>query len=217
MAQEFRFENINQARSFYTNLVSEGFQGVAGVDEVGRGAYAGPVAVACVLLPANHGIEGIKDSKKLSIKRRTILAAEITSKCFWALGFRYNEDIDRLNIREATFQAAVDAVLRCSESGAPIDYVLCDGGLNIDERIPFASNSVVKGDLWFESISAASIVAKTHRDLMMADYHKKWPEYGFNTNQGYGTKFHKEAIGKHGISPIHRKTFGICRTAKVRS
>jgi len=215
LPHEVKFADGAAADLFYASL--KDYTNIAGLDECGRGPFAGPVVVSCVLLPPRHGIEGIKDSKKLSPRRRMELADAIMEVGVWGIGARTNEDIDRCNIREATFQAAADAVLQCVFSGAAIDYLLCDGGLFIADRIAVPTTAVVKGDLWFESIGAASIVAKVYRDNQMAIYHEVWPEYGFDTNQGYGTTFHREAIDKYGISPIHRRSYGMCKTAKERT
>lgn len=212
--QEVKFENREEADAFYASLKS--YKNVAGLDECGRGPFAGPVVAACVLLPPDHGIEGIKDSKKLSAKRREELSSAIMEVGIWGLGVKSNEDVDRHNIREATFQAATEAVLQCRFAGAAIDYLICDGGLFLADRVNLPTTAVIKGDLWFESIGAASIVAKVYRDSQMSVYHEVWPEYGFNTNQGYGTTFHREAIEKYGISPIHRRSYGMCKTAKER-
>ena len=216
LPKEVKFQNQEEADAFLSGL---GVSFIAGVDEVGRGPFAGPVVSACVLLPPGHGIVGIKDSKKLSAKRREDLAEQIMAKSQWSIGIRDSVQVDTHNIREATFQAATDAAFGCStQSKMPMEFLLCDGGLHIKERvhgIPMVA--VIKGDQWFESIGAASIVAKVYRDTQMAAYHEVWPEYGFKTNQGYGTKFHQEAIEKYGITPIHRRSFGMCKTAQVRT
>lgn len=179
-------------------------------------SLAGPVVSACVLLPPEHGIVGIKDSKKLSPKKREEISAQVEEIAYWGIGVRDSEEVDRLNIHRATQHAAEEAALRCLYSGAPIDYLLCDGGLDLQETVPFPSISVIKGDLWLECIGAASIVAKVYHDKQMVVYHDIWPEYGFNTNQGYGTKEHIKAILEYGMTPIHRRTFGVCRRAQER-
>lgn len=219
-SQEVKFADREEADAFYSTLSQ--YSNIAGLDECGRGPFAGPVVAACVLLPVDHGIQGIKDSKKLSAKRREELASEIMEVGLWGIGVRTNEDIDALNIREATFRAAADAAttvaIRGRYEGRDMNYLLCDGGLFLSDRLEgiVPTTSVVKGDLWFECIGAASIVAKVYRDNQMAVYHEIWPEYGFDTNQGYGTTFHREAITKYGISPIHRRSYGMCKTAKER-
>lgn len=212
LPKEIKFQTQEEADAFLATLQ---VASVTGLDEVGRGPFAGDVVTACVTLPPNHGIVGINDSKKLSISRREELAAQILSCSNWAVGYRTPPEIDFSNIREATFDAAVDAAMEVNGK-EPIHLLLCDGGLPIGHRLPFDTVSVVKGDLWYECIGAASIVAKVYRDAQMAAYHSVWPEYGFNTNQGYGTKFHIEAIKKYGLTPIHRKSFGICKTTPER-
>jgi ribonuclease HII len=214
--KEWKFSDRAEAEKYFQSLCNSGFKSIAGVDEVGRGPVAGPVVSACVLLPPNHGIVGIRDSKKLSPKRREELSDQIIEVAYYGIGVRENDEVDAINIHRATHRAATDAVLHCLLSGAPIDFVLCDGSLNLSEVVPVQSSAVIKGDLWFECIGAASIVAKVYHDHQMAVYDGLWPEYGFATNQGYGTKAHLAAIKKYGITPIHRRTFGICRGAKER-
>lgn len=213
---EIKFEGKEEASAFLQKLSSE-FQSIGGVDECGRGPMAGPVVAACVLLAPEHGIVGIKDSKKLSPRRREVLSGQIMEHAHWGIGVCENTEIDKLNIHRASFVAAKEATLRCVYSGAPIDHLLCDGGLDLREAVSFPSLSVIKGDLWFECIGAASIIAKVYHDKQMAVYDEIWPEYGFRTNQGYGTKAHLRAIVDYGLTPIHRRTFGICRRAKERS
>lgn len=217
MPGEIKFSDKLEADNFLQDLKTvKGFTAIAGLDEVGRGPMAGPVVAACVLLPPDHGIVGIKDSKKLSAKRREIFAEQIVDKGFWGIGVCGNEDIDRINIHQATHRAAREAVTRCIFLGAPIDYLLCDGGLDLRDAVLFPAISVIKGDLWFECIGAASIVAKVYRDKQMLVYHEIWPEYGFDTNCGYGTSQHLSAIKKYGLAPVHRKSFGICRKVRRR-
>ena len=213
---EVKFADQDEADEFLDQLDANV---IGGLDEVGRGPFAGPVVAACVVLPPGHGIIGIRDSKKLSASRREDLAAQIMDKGWWEISTIENAVIDKINIREATFNAAANAVFSyClrSDTRPHMDFLLCDGGLPIRDRVHVPTISVVKGDLWFECISAASIVAKVYRDAQMLAYHEAWPEYGFATNQGYGTKFHIDALKKYGLTPIHRKTFGICKTLSER-
>lgn len=216
LPKEVKFQNQEEADVFLKTIDAHF---IAGLDEVGRGPFAGPVVSACVLLQPGHGIVGIRDSKKLSAKRREDLAEQIMAKSQWSIGIRDSNDVDLHNIREATFQAATSAAFGCSiQSKMPMEFVLCDGGLHIKDRLHgIPTIAVVKGDQWFEAIGAASIVAKVYRDAQMAAYHEVWPEYGFKTNQGYGTKFHLEAIAKYGITSIHRRSYGMCKTARVRT
>ena len=204
---EVKFSDQAEADAFLSSLDANV---IGGLDEVGRGPFAGPVVAACVVLPSNHGIVGIRDSKKLSAKRREELAAQIMDKGWWEISTIESAVIDKINIREATLNAAANAAF-CysihSDNRLHIDFLLCDGGLHLRDRTGYPTISVVKGDLWFECIGAASIVAKVYRDAQMLVYHEVWPEYGFDTNQGYGTKFHIEAIKKYGLTSIHRRSF----------
>ena len=140
LPNELRFPDKAAADKFLSRL---SFKSIAGVDEVGRGPMAGPVVAACVLLPPDHGIVGIRDSKKLSSEKREVLVEQIISKGFWGIGARDNEEVDRLNIYRATLRAAEEAVWRCIYTGAAIDYLLCDGGLDLKEVVPFPATSAL--------------------------------------------------------------------------
>jgi len=176
---------------------------LAGVDEAGRGPLAGDVFSAAVILHPENIIFGLVDSKKLSEKRRQELAVEIKEKALcWNVARSTVKEIDRFNILEATMMAMERAV-----EGLRIDpeYVVVDGN-----RLPlwrYASESIIKGDDKVPSISAASILAKVHRDEEMIAFDKLYPGYGFDCHKGYGTKKHFEAIGRLGPSLIHRKSF----------
>ncbi len=176
---------------------------LAGVDEAGRGPLAGDVFSAAVILHPENIIFGLADSKKLSEKRRQELAVEIKEKALcWNVARSTVKEIDRFNILEATVMAMERAV-----EGLRIDpeYVVVDGN-----RLPlwrYASESIIKGDDKVPSISAASILAKVHRDEEMIAFDKLYPGYGFDCHKGYGTKKHFEAIGRLGPSLIHRKSF----------
>lgn len=175
-----------------------------GVDEAGRGPLAGPVVAAAVIL-CDGGIAGLNDSKKLSEKRRVTLEAEIKLRCRWALGIATVEEIDAINILQATFLAmtrAVDA-LRIDTGGAYA--VLVDGN-----RLPkwgYTARAIVGGDAIEPAISAASIIAKQARDAMMIDADASWPGYGFAKHKGYGTAAHMAALTAQGPCPIHRQSF----------
>lgn len=176
---------------------------LAGVDEAGRGPLAGDVFSAAVILHPENIIFGLVDSKKLSEKRRQELAVEIKEKALcWNVARSTVKEIDRFNILEATMMAMERAV-----EGLRIDpeYVVVDGN-----RLPlwrYASESIIKGDDKVPSISAASILAKVHRDEEMIAFDKLYPGYGFDCHKGYGTKKHFEAIRRLGPSLIHRKSF----------
>lgn len=215
LPKETSFKSREEAHTF---LSGTGAKAIMGVDEVGRGALCGDVVAAAVVLHPDHSIEGIRDSKKLSSKRRAALAEQIMERSWWTVGVMDSASIDDVNIREATLDAAAHAVFKhCLASDSrSFDIVLCDGGLHLRSRLAHLNlehvptMAVIKGDQWFESIGAASIVAKVFRDKQMSAYHDIWPEYGFNTNAGYGTKFHVSAINSYGLLPIHRRSFGPC-------
>ena len=184
---------------------SKGFLAVAGVDEVGRGPLAGPVVCAAVVMPLDEArlVAGVNDSKKLSAKKRELLAARIREN---AVAFSIEEVqadvIDAVNILQATrlcMKRAVEAL------APPADFVLTDGNMTLDIALP--QRAVVKGDALVYSIGAASILAKVYRDGLMREYAARYPEYGFERNAGYGTAEHVRAIREEGICPIHRKSF----------
>ena len=185
--------------------LQKGFTAVAGVDEVGRGPLAGPVVCAAVILPLEEEVRiaGIDDSKKLSAKKRELLAEQIkrTARAY-SICEVDAQTIDEINILQATrlcMKRAVES-LRLSA-----DMVLTDGNITLDISVP--QRSIVKGDALVCSIGAASILAKVYRDTLMREYAKEFPEYGFEKNAGYGTAVHIQAIRETGICRIHRKTF----------
>ncbi|MET1254717.1 ribonuclease HII [Aliikangiella maris] len=176
---------------------------VAGVDEVGRGPLAGPVVAAAVILDPDNPIEGLTDSKKLSEKKRQQLSDEIKSKALcWAIARCEPEEIDELNILQASLLAMTKAVTQLTIQPT---HCLVDG--NKLPQLPCSAEAVVKGDLTEPAISAASIIAKVDRDNEMVAMDECYPEYGFASHKGYPTKAHREAIKKYGVTPIHRKSF----------
>ncbi|CAE6917353.1 Endonuclease that specifically degrades the RNA of RNA- DNA hybrids [Vibrio sp. B1FIG11] len=181
----------------------QGYQLVAGVDEVGRGPLVGDVVTAAVILDPNNPIEGLNDSKKLSEKKRLALLPEIKEKALaWAVGRCSPEEIDELNILQATMVAMQRAI-----AGLEVqpDLALIDG--NRCPELPMDSQAVVKGDLRVAEISAASIIAKVVRDQEMEELDKQYPQFGFAKHKGYPTKAHFEAIEQHGVISEHRKSF----------
>lgn len=183
---------------------AQGFRCIAGIDEAGRGPLAGPVFAAACIIPEKIRFRGIDDSKKLSAPMREALFVQITSHkdVVFAIGSASPEDIDRINIYQATIQAMLQAV-----SKLPIvpDYLLVDG-----LQLPHASipvQKIIKGDTLSQSIAAASILAKVSRDRLMLAYDQQWPMYGFKQHKGYGTPQHMQALAQHGPCPIHRKSF----------
>ncbi|EOD9420800.1 ribonuclease HII [Vibrio campbellii] len=186
-----------------------GYQLVAGVDEVGRGPLVGDVVTAAVILDPNNPIEGLNDSKKLSEKKRLALLPEIKEKALaWAVGRCSPEEIDELNILQATMVAMQRAI-----AGLKVqpDLALIDG--NRCPELPMDSQAVVKGDLRVAEISAASIIAKVVRDQEMEELDKQYPQFGFAKHKGYPTKAHFEAIEQHGVISEHRKSFKLVKKA----
>lgn len=175
---------------------------VAGIDEAGRGPLAGPVVAAAVILDANANLKIVNDSKKLSkIKREQALKEIKENALSIGIGIATNEEIDQINIRNATILAMKRALnnLEIKPEIVLIDYM--------EIKTDLKQLSITKGDQISLAIAAASVVAKTYRDSLMLDYDKKYPQYGFKNHMGYPTKHHVEMIQKHGVSPIHRLTF----------
>lgn len=180
-------------------------QFVAGVDEVGRGPLAGPVVAAAVILDPENPVEGLMDSKKITEKKRVILAEEIKRKALaWSISRVDVDEIDRINILQASLLAMTIAV---SELDQQPDYVMIDGN-RIPKEIMIRAEAVVKGDDRVACISAASIIAKVARDNEMIEMDDVYPGYGLAKHKGYPTKVHIEALYKLGVTKIHRKTFG---------
>lgn len=185
----------------------EQFSRIAGVDEVGRGCLAGPVVAAAVILDPNRPIKGLRDSKKLSAKKRDELAEEIKEKALaWSVAAMGPEVIDKINILQATLEAMKAAVEKLPVEP---DFVQVDG--NKLPKWKWLSEAVVKGDDKVEWISAASIIAKTTRDAYMCKIAELYPQYGFEHHVGYGTAEHMKALKAYGPTPIHRKTFAPVR------
>ncbi len=178
-----------------------------GVDEAGRGPLAGPVFAAAVILGPAHGIAGLADSKKLSAKRRTTLAVQIKQRArAWAIASASVEEIDALNILQATLLAMRRAV----EGLALAPAVVLVDGLYCPEILQPA-RAIVRGDSTVAEISAASILAKTARDALMLELHHAHPQYGFDRHKGYPTAAHLAALRVHGVSAVHRRSFAPVR------
>ena len=208
---ETDINKLHEMKAHEDELRSQGYRYIAGIDEVGRGPLAGPVYAACVVLPEDWDVTGINDSKKLSAKRREQLSAEILSKCVaFGIGIADNNEIDDINILEATKNAmrrAVEAcndMLREKDENASIDMVLIDA-VRLD--LPASTESIIKGDEKSLSIAAASIVAKVARDNYMTEMDEVYPGYDFAGNKGYGTARHYEGLRSLGYTPIHRRSF----------
>lgn len=189
---------------FEKAAMTRGFKLICGVDEAGRGPLAGPVCAAAVILPEGIVIEGLNDSKKLSESKREKLFDVITEKAVsYSVAFGTLEEIEELNILEATFLAMNRAINGLSVKS---DYALIDGN-RTPKGIEIPCETIVKGDSLSASIAAASVLAKVTRDRLLAEYDKKYPEYNFKKHKGYGTREHTELILKHGPCEIHRRSF----------
>lgn len=182
---------------------------VAGVDEAGRGPLAGPVVAAAVIL-CEEGIAGLDDSKKLSATRRAVLEAQILSQCRYGIGIASVEEIDSINILQATMLAMTRAVeALCGAYDCRPEHVLVDGN-----RLPkwtYPATAVIGGDAIHGCISAASILAKEARDRIMKAAAIDYPQYGWMSNKGYGSAVHMKALREHGPTPLHRRSFAPVR------
>jgi len=198
--ERIRIYNLYQ---YENRLKNEGYSLIAGIDEAGRGSLSGPVVAAAVILPCQLFIPDVKDSKKLTSQKRAKLYYSILNKARdIGIGIVEAEVIDRINIAQASFLAMKKAILDLKK--AP-DYVLVDG-FKIPQ-INIFQLPLIKGEDKSMSIAAASIVAKVYRDNIMVEYDKKYPQYLFKKNKGYGTEEHLEALLKYGPSEIHRKSY----------
>lgn len=200
--EDLRLENMLR---YEKELYQQGYQAIAGIDEVGRGPLAGPVVTACVILPKNCKIKHLNDSKKIPKNHHEEIYQEILARALGiGIGIVDNNVIDQINIYEATKVGMLQAINQLKGEVTKPDYLLIDA-MHLETSIP--QQSLIKGDANSLSIAAASIVAKVTRDRMMADYANNYPGYAFEKNVGYGTKEHLEGLKKYGITPIHRKTF----------
>lgn len=199
LEEDARLEQmLRYERAYY----QEGYEVIAGIDEVGRGPLAGPVVAAAVILPKNCKIRGLNDSKKIPKKKHEeIYEAVLSQALAVGIGIKDNQVIDQVNIYEATKLAMLEAVDQLSIQ----PQALLIDAMKLNLAIP--QESIIKGDANSLSIAAASIAAKVTRDRMMADFDQTYPGYDFAQNAGYGTKAHLEGLEKLGITPIHRKSF----------
>ena len=182
---------------------AEGSAVVCGVDEAGRGPLAGPVCAAAVMLPRGLEIPGLNDSKKLTDKKRRELYDVITAQAVsYGIAFASEQEIDEINILQATFLAMERAMQQLSPQP---ELALIDGNRAKDFGLPV--RTIVKGDSLSASVAAASILAKVTRDRLMEEYDAQYPQYGFAVHKGYGTKRHYEALREFGPCPIHRQSF----------
>ena len=189
-------------------LWEKGYNFIAGLDEVGRGAFAGPVVAAAVILPRRFKINGINDSKKLSSKKRKILSDYIKQNALYyfisEIGLGY---INKHGIGKATNKAFLDCIEKLDSK---FDFLLIDGYKlkNFDSKL---QKGIIHGDSLSVSIAAASIIAKVYRDELMVKLHAEFPQYNFLGNKGYGTKYHRVAIKKYGLSKAHRTSFNLAK------
>ena len=189
--------------AYEEELFAQGYKLVCGIDEAGRGPLAGPVCAAAVILPPNLEIPGLTDSKKLTDKKRRELMPIIKEQAIaWGIGFASHQEIDEINILQATFLAMERAL---AELSVKPEFALIDGNREKDFGLPV--KTVVKGDSLSANIAAASVLAKVTRDDLMEAQAQEYPQYGFEVHKGYGTKAHYAALTEHGPSPIHRMTF----------
>ena len=194
---------MSELWKFEHQCYDEGFEIVCGVDEAGRGPLAGPVCAAAVILPRDLEIEGLNDSKKLSDKRRRALFEQITAQAVsYGIAFATEQEIDEINILQATFLAMRRAMERLTVRPS---IALIDGNRETDFGLPV--RTIVKGDSLSANIAAASILAKVTRDRYMEEMAERYPEYGFAVHKGYGTRAHYDALRQYGPCPIHRRTF----------
>jgi len=197
-----------QMNEIEAELYLQGYQVIVGLDEAGRGPLAGPVVAAAVVLNPEAKIYGLDDSKKISQQKREKLFSEIKAKAKVGVGQATSSEIDKYNIREATFVAmkrAVKDLLPELENNP--NLLLVDGNAVIPD-LRVEQKSIIDGDAKVNAIAAASIIAKVTRDDIIFEYAEKFPQYNFESNKGYGTSEHITALQKHGSSPIHRKSFG---------
>ena len=197
-------ERLKNLKKIEAEFFDKGIKYIAGIDEAGRGPLAGPVVVASVIMPEDSMIEGVNDSKKISENKREKLYEIIIKEAIsYSVGIVYQEEIDDINILQATKKALTMAVERLEVKP---NIILVDALTGIDTLgIPF--ESIIKGDAKCYSIAAASIIAKVTRDRIMREWDKVYPEYGFASHKGYGTAKHIAAIKEYGSCPLHRRTF----------
>ena len=212
--KEKELERLKEIKKIEEELYEKGITSIAGIDEAGRGPLAGPVVVACVVMPRDSMIEGVNDSKKVSEKKRERLYEEIIEEAIgYGVGIISQEEIDRINILNATKEGLTTAIkemekdlqVKKREIKKP-EIILVDALTKIDtDHIPY--RSIIKGDAKSYSIAAASIIAKVTRDRIMRQWDEVYPMYGFAKHKGYGTAAHIAAIKEYGLCPLHRRSF----------
>lgn len=190
-------------QQYELQLAEAGYSIVCGVDEAGRGSWAGPVVAAAVVMPLRPRLKGVRDSKQISARKRNDLAQRVRERAVYSnVAFVPASQIDVIGIAAANELAMRHAI---EGLGAPVDFALLDAFAVHGLVVP--QEAIIKGDTKVYSIAAASILAKTARDNMMLDFAQTYPEYGFEKHKGYGTVAHRAAIEKHGVTPLHRRSF----------
>ena len=212
--KEKELERLTEIKKIEEELYKKGTTSIAGIDEAGRGPLAGPVVVACVVMPRDSMIEGVNDSKKVSEKKREKLYEEITNEALgYGVGIISQEEIDKINILNATKEGLTLAIKNLEKdlqeknrAFQKPEIILVDALTKIDtDHIPY--RSIIKGDSKSYSIAAASIIAKVTRDRIMREWDEVYPVYGFEKHKGYGTAAHIAAIKEYGLCPLHRRSF----------
>ena len=212
--KEKEIERLKEIKKIEEEIYLKGAGSIAGIDEAGRGPLAGPVVVACVVMPRDSMIEGVNDSKKVSEKKREKLYDEIINEAIaYGVGIISQDRIDNINILNATKEGLTTAIkemekdLKEKNRGfEKPDIILVDALTKIDtNHIPY--ESIIKGDSKSYSIAAASIIAKVTRDRIMRQWDEVYPVYGFAKHKGYGTAAHIQAIKEYGLCPLHRRSF----------
>lgn len=199
---------IDAAQAKKMNWAELRYDCIIGVDEVGRGCLAGPVVAGSVLFSSAHSHWSLfKDSKVLSEIKRNELSQQIQNVCAHALGMADQQEIDEINILKASLLAMKRAIVGLNLPAQSSKVVLVDGNQFIPDLDGYDQIAIVQGDQWVPVISAASIVAKVHRDGLMKNYEDTFPGFGFNEHKGYATQGHRDAIAKLGVTPLHRKSF----------
>ncbi len=212
--KEKELERLKEIKKIENDLYEKGIKSIAGIDEAGRGPLAGPVVVACIIMPKESMIEGVNDSKKVSEKKREKLYEEITKEAIaYGVGIISQEEIDRINILNATKEGLTLAIKEMEKNlkerkknFEKPEIILVDALTKIDTD-GISYRSIIKGDAKSYSIAAASIIAKVTRDRIMRQWNEVYPVYGFEKHKGYGTAMHINAIKEYGLCPLHRRSF----------
>lgn len=212
--KEKEYERLIEIKKIEEELYLKGVNSIAGIDEAGRGPLAGPVVVACVIMPRDSMIEGVNDSKKVSEKKREKLYDQIIEEAIaYGVGIVSQEEIDRINILNATKEGLTMAIKEIEKDlrekqrdFEKPEIILVDALTKIDTD-GISYKSIIKGDAKSYSIAAASIIAKVTRDRIMRQWDEVYPMYGFEKHKGYGTAAHIAAIKEYGLCPLHRRSF----------